>query len=229
MPFKHHVARRHRIPWARYRVLNWPAYEAGLRRRGDLTLWLDQDALAGWAAPRRTTPGGQPRFSDLAVELVLTLRLVFHLALRQAEAFARSALVLLGLELLVPDHTTLSRSGRTFAGRQPRVRASSGPAHLVLDSTGLELFGQGGAGQGSGREARGNTSGGEWSAAKHGLVRRRWLKLYIDVDATTGEITAHMLTDDHSDDAAQVPDLLRQPERDNAPQTPPRAEEGAPL
>ena len=69
MPFKHHAARRHRIPRARYRVTNWPAYEAGLRRRGDLTLWLDQAALVlvGWAAPRRSTPGGQPRYSDLAV------------------------------------------------------------------------------------------------------------------------------------------------------------------
>ena len=109
MPFKHpgsakpRGARRHHIPRARYRVLNWPAYEAGLCRRGDLTLWLDQAALAGWAAPKRSTPGGQPRYSDLAVELVLTLRLVFHLALRQAEAFTRSVLALLGLELRVPD------------------------------------------------------------------------------------------------------------------------------
>ena len=92
MPFKHHAARRHRIARARYRVLDWPTHEAGLRRRGDLTLWIDQAALAGWAAPRRTTPGGQRRYSDLAVELVLTLRLVFHLALRQAEACTRSVL-----------------------------------------------------------------------------------------------------------------------------------------
>jgi len=95
-------------------------------------------------------------YSDLAVELVLTLRLVFHLALRQAEAFTRSVLALLGAELSVPDHTTLSRRGRALAGRQPRVRASDGPVHLVLDSTGLELFGQ-----------------GEWCAAKHGRARRR--------------------------------------------------------
>jgi hypothetical protein len=141
MPFKHHAARRHRIPRARYRVTNWPAYEAGLRRRGDLTLWLDDEALANWAAPKRRTPGGQPLYADLAIELVLTLRLVFHLALRQAEAFTRSVLTLLGLELRVPDHSTLSRRGRAFAGRQPRC-VGNGPIHLVLDSTGLELFGQ---------------------------------------------------------------------------------------
>ena len=91
MPFKHKAARRHRIPKVRYRVQNWPAYEAGLKRRGDLTLWLDDAALAKWQAPRRTTPGGQARYSDAAIELVLMLRLVFHLALRQVEGFAARA------------------------------------------------------------------------------------------------------------------------------------------
>ena len=195
MPFKHHAVRRHRIPRARYRVTNWPAYEAGLLRRGDLTLWLDEAALAGWAAPKRSSPGGQPLYSDAAIELVLTLRLVFHLALRQAEGFARSVLRLLGLELMVPDHSTLSRRGRAFAGRQPRVQANSGPVHLVLDSTGLELFGQ-----------------GEWDAEKHGRLRRQWRKLHLAVDAGTGEIAALVLTEGHADDAAQVPALLGQAE-----------------
>jgi len=136
MPFKHHAARRHRIPPARYRVRNWREYEAGLKRRGDLTLWLNEAAIAGWQAPRRTTPGGQAWYSDVAIELVLTLRLVFHLALRQAEGFAASVLRLLGRELRVPDHTTLSRRGRGFAGRRPKV-VPHGPMHLVIDSTGL--------------------------------------------------------------------------------------------
>ena len=64
MPFKHNAARCHRIPQACYRVTNWAAYEVGLRRRGDLTVWVDEAALAGWQAPRRSTPGGQPRYSD---------------------------------------------------------------------------------------------------------------------------------------------------------------------
>ncbi len=195
MPFKHNAARRHHIPRARYRVTNWPSYEAGLRRRGDLTVWVDEAALEEWQAPRRSTPGGQPRYSELAIELVLTLRLVFHLALRQAEGFARSVLQLLGMALPVPDQTTLSRRGRAFAGRQARVKASTGPVHLVLDSTGLELFGQ-----------------GEWCAAKHGRLRRRWLKLHLGVDASTGEIAAHVLTDGDEDDAVQAPALLRQRE-----------------
>ncbi len=137
MPFKHNASRRHRIPKVRRRITNWPVYEAGLRRRGDLTFWLDEAASLGWIAPRRTTRGGQPLYSDVAIELVLTLRLVFHLALRQAEGFARSALCLLGLDLSVPDHTTLSRRGRCFAGRQPRAAPHDGPVHVVLGSTGL--------------------------------------------------------------------------------------------
>jgi len=132
-------------------VTNWPAYEAGLRRRGDLTFWLDEACLCGWQAPRRTTRGGQPLYADMAIELVLTLRLVFHLALRQAEGFAGSVLRLLGLELPVPDHSTLSRRGRDFAGRQSRAVRHDRPVHVVLDSTGLQVFGQ-----------------GEWDAEKHG-------------------------------------------------------------
>jgi len=97
MPFKHNASRRHHIPRARYRVTNWPSYEAGLCRRGGLTFWVDEAALAGWQAPRRSTPGGPPHYSELAIELVLTLRLVFHLALRQAEGFTRSVLQLLGV------------------------------------------------------------------------------------------------------------------------------------
>src|SRR3712207_9416376 len=117
MPFKHHAARRHRIPKARYRVRNWRQYEAGLKRRGDLTLWLDEAAMAGWHVPRRTTPGGQAWYSDVAVELVLTLRLAFHLGLRQAEGFAASVLRLLGRGLRVPEHTPLSRrSGERRVG-----------------------------------------------------------------------------------------------------------------
>jgi len=191
MPFKHNAARRHHTPRARYRVTNWPAYEARLRRRGGLTSWVDEAALAGWRAPRRSTPGGQPRSSGLAVELALALRPVSHLALRQAEGFARSVSHLLGLALPVPGHAALSRRGRAFAGRRPRVQPGGGPLRLVLDGTGLELLGQGGR-----------------CAAKHGRLRRRWLKLHLGVDAATGEIAAHVLAD--GGDAAPVPALLRQ-------------------
>jgi len=74
MPFKHKATRRHRTPKTRYQVQNWPAYEAGLKRRGDLTLWLDEAALARWQAPRWTMPGGQPWYLDAAIKLLLHKR-----------------------------------------------------------------------------------------------------------------------------------------------------------
>ncbi len=112
MPHKHNAARRHRICKMKFTVTNWREYEAGLRHRGSLTLWLTPEALAGWAAPRRTTRGGQPRDSDLAIEATLTFGMVFGLPLRQGEGLLGSVLKLMGLDLPVPDHTTLSRRAR---------------------------------------------------------------------------------------------------------------------
>ena len=115
MPFKFHEPRRHRVPKARYRVTNWPDYDRGLVGRGDLLLWIADDALAAWAAPRRRTRGGQARFSDLAIETVLVLASVFRLPLRRAEGFAGSILAVMGRALPVPDHTTLARRRRASA------------------------------------------------------------------------------------------------------------------
>src|ERR671910_1839132 len=193
MPFRPHPNRPKRFR-ARYRIRNWPQYEAGLKRRGDLTLWLEEAAIAGWHASRRTTPGGQALYSNLAIELVLILRLVFRLGLRQAEGFASSVLRLLGLDLPVPDHTTLSRRGRAFANRRPQV-VPHGPLHLLLDSTGLKLFEK-----------------GEWNNEKHGRARRSWRKLHLAVDADTGEIVSRVLTSKEAGDAGQVPVLLEQVE-----------------
>ena len=77
MPFKANQDRRHRIPKQRHRVTNWPAYEAGLRARGSLTLWFTPEAVAAWRAEPRTGRGGQPRYSGLAIATALTLRAVY--------------------------------------------------------------------------------------------------------------------------------------------------------
>lgn len=134
MPLKFNNNRSKRFR-AQYRIRNWPQYDAGLRQRGDLTLWLDEAAIAGWSAPRRATPGGQARYSNFAIELVLMLRLVYHLALRQAEGFVSSIFRLLGLALPIPDHTTLSRRGRDFVHRRPHP-VPHGPLHLLIEVSG---------------------------------------------------------------------------------------------
>jgi DDE family transposase len=190
MPFKANAARRHHIPKQRHRVTNWAEYDAGLRARGSLTVWFTAEAVAAWTAAPRTSRGGQPSYSDLAIATALTLRAVFRLALRQTEGLVGSILQLLGLDLPVPDHSTLSRRAETL--KVPRPKAGSAPMHLLVDSTGLKFCGP-----------------GEWLIEKHGTKRRRaWRVLHLATDADTGRIVASVLTDKDADDGSQVGPLL---------------------
>jgi hypothetical protein len=177
-------------------VTNWAAYDASLRQRGSLTVWFSDDAVAAWRAAPRTTRGAQPWYSPLAILTALALRAVFRLALRRTEGLIGSIIGLLGLALAVPDHSTLSRRARTL--EVPRRRSDSGgdgePLHLLVDSTGLKLFGA-----------------GEWLLEKHGTkTRRSWRKLHIGMDADTGEIIVAELTTNDVDDASRVSSLLNQ-------------------
>ena len=193
MPFKANAARRHHIPKQRHRVTNWAEYDAALRQRGSLTVWFTEEAIAAWRAAPRTTRGGQPHYSALAIRTALTLRAVFRLALRQTEGLIGSILRLLGLDLAVPDHSTLSRRAETLEVPKP-CPSSKGPVHLLVDSTGLRLCGP-----------------GEWLIEKHGTRRRRsWRKLHIGIDAGTGQILASELTTSDVDDGSQVEPLLDQ-------------------
>ena len=109
MPFKTNADRRHHIPKQRHQVTNWREYDEALRQRGSLTVWCTPAAIAAWRAEPRTTRGGQPHYSALAITTALTLRAVYRLALRQTEGLLGSIIRLLGLDLAVPDHSTLSR------------------------------------------------------------------------------------------------------------------------
>jgi Transposase DDE domain len=117
MPFKVNQGRRHHIPRQRHRVTNWAAYDAGLRARGSLTVWFSAEAIGAWRAEPRTGRGGQPRYSALAIAAALTLRAGFRLALRRTEGLIGSIIALLGLDLAVPDHSTLSRRAETLGPR----------------------------------------------------------------------------------------------------------------
>src|SRR3954463_16031231 len=142
MPFKANADHRHHIPRQRQKVTNWAEYDAGLRARGSLTVWFSAEAIEGWRAEARIGRGGQAKYSDLAIATALTLRAVFRLALRQTEGLIGSILQLLGLELMVPDHSTLSRRDETLEVARPRCRGE--PVHLLVYSTGLQLCGPGG-------------------------------------------------------------------------------------
>ena len=158
------------------RAINWPEYERALIRRGDITLWLSADAIAAWTPAPSGRRGGQRKFSDHGIETALTLRLVFGLPLRQAEGFLRSVLSLMNVDLEAPDHTTLSRRSQHLNVRCHLV-PPDGPLHLIVDSTGLSIVGE-----------------GEWAAVKHGgRGTRGWKKLHFGVDGS-GAIVAHVLT-----------------------------------
>ncbi|XKH38719.1 IS5 family transposase [Azospirillum doebereinerae] len=193
MPYKANAVRRHHIPRPKRKVTNWAQYAAALRQRGSLTVWVSEEAIKQWKAAPRTTPGGQPSYSDLAITTALMLRAVFRLALRQTEGLLASILHLLGLDLPVPEHSTLARRARTVT-LASLPRSAGGPIHLLVDSTGLKLWGP-----------------GEWLIEKHGTKRRRsWQALHIGLDAASGRIVAATLTDRGVDDASQVAPLLDQ-------------------
>src|SRR3954469_3753326 len=193
MPFKANRDRRHHLPKQRHQVTNWATYDASLRARGSLTVWYAAEEIEGLRAEARTGRGGQPRYSDLAIATALTLRAVFRLALRQTEGLIGSIFQLLGLDLAVPDHSTLSRRAETLEVPRP-CSSSGGPVHLLVDSTGLRLCGP-----------------GEWLIEKHATQRRRaWRKLHIGVDADTGQILASELTSSDIDDGSQIEPLLDQ-------------------
>src|ERR1039458_9715823 len=213
MPNKHNAARRHHLPKMKFRVKNWAEYDAGLRRRGSLTLWVTPEVLVGWQAARRTTPGGQSICSELAIETGMMLRLVFHLALRQTEGLMASIFGLLGVALSTPDHSTLSRRARTMASIPKGCILPDGPIHLLIDSTGLKVFGA-----------------GEWLQEKHGAkARRTWRKLHLAVDADTGMIMASTLTGNDVGDPSQVAPLLDQIETTIASVTADGAYDGMPI
>jgi hypothetical protein len=185
---------RQAAPKPTYRIRNWNDYNDALVRRGSLTLWVDQAALQAWRYQGPARRGAQFRFSDLAIECLLTLRAVYHLTLRATEGFARSLFELMEVDLPVPDYTTLCRRAATVRITLPK--RAEGPLHLILDSTGLKVYGE-----------------GEWKVRQHGYSKRRtWLKLHLAVDPQTHEIQAAMVTDPGVTDAETVPALLEQVE-----------------
>jgi len=172
----------------RYRVTNWPEYDRALVERGSVTLWLSDEVARGW----RARGGKGYVYSDVAIRCALSLRAVFRLTLRQAQGFLASLANQLLPGLPVPHYSTLCR--RAAGLDIPISLRSKGAVHLVIDSTGLKVFGE-----------------GEWKVRQHGASRRRlWRKLHLGVDQATGEVLAHELTLSNVHDSPVLPKLLAQ-------------------
>lgn len=175
----------------RYRTLNWSSYNASLRERGSLTVWFDP-GMAWHAAPSGKR-GRQQTFSDAAIQACLTIKVLFGLPLRQTTGFVASFLKLAGLDWPVPDFSTLCRRQKMLTVRVP-YRGSGGPLHLLVDSTGIKVRGE-----------------GEWHARKHGGAKRReWRKVHLGIDEATMEVRAVEITDSRIGDAPMLPSLLSQ-------------------
>jgi hypothetical protein len=177
-----------------YRITNWREYNESLVKRGSITFWFSDEVLAQWHHANERPKVGHPFvYSDTAIECLLTLRELFRLPYRQTEGLARSLAHLMQVEVAIPDYTSLAKRAAALAISLD-VSKHAGPIDVVVDSTGLKVFGE-----------------GEWKMRAHGKSKRRtWRKLHLAVNPETQEIEAEVLTENSGHDADQVDNLLDQ-------------------
>ena len=176
---------------SQYKTRHWPSYNTALKERGSLSIWFDPEM--SWHAPPTGKRGRRPEFSDAAIQVCLTLKVLFGMPLRQTTGFAESLLRLAGLDWKVPDFSTLCRRQKALTVAIP-YRGGTGPLHLLIDATGIKAEGE-----------------GEWDARKHGGAKKSlWRKLHLGMDEETLEIRAVCVTTSNVGDAPMLPDLLEQ-------------------
>jgi hypothetical protein len=177
-----------------YRVTNWKKYNESLVRRGDITLWFAEDVIVAWEHANQEVKVGRPfTYSDTAIECLLALRELFHLPYRQTEGLGRALVKLMEVEVAIPDFTSLAkRAARLNVCLE--VAPSEGPIDIVVDSTGLKIYGA-----------------GEWRSDAYRHPRRRaWRELHLSINAASQEIVAEALTSKKRDGADLVPEILAQ-------------------
>lgn len=176
---------------SKYRTKNWSVYNAALKARGSLTVWLDREM--DWLAKPTGKRGRNRTFSDEAIQFCLSIKCLFGLPLRQSLGLVQSLLTLAQLDWPVPDFSTVSRRQARLTVRL-NYRPSNAALNLLVDSTGIKFIGE-----------------GEWKREKHGAeYRRQWRKVHLGIDADTLEIRAIEVTDNTIGDAPMLPGLLKQ-------------------
>ena len=177
----------------KYRIRNWRDYNRSLVNRGSLTFWISEDLLANWIERKKTgSRGASPRYTEAAIVAMAQVKFVFHQAGRQTCGLVASIFKLLKVSLPVPDHSTFSRRMAGVEVGLP-VKPSQKPRHLVIDSTGLKVYGE-----------------GEWKVRTHGVSKRRtWRKLHLCLDAATGEILVAGASENSVSDCQMFPEMLR--------------------
>ncbi len=180
-----------------YKITNWKQYNESLVERGSITVWFSDDVLASWEHPNDALKVGRPfTYSDTAIECLLTIRELLKLPYRQTEGFGRSLIELLEADVTIPDYSSLAKRAAKLSATLS-VANKRGAIDVIVDSTGLKVFGE-----------------GEWKMRTHGKAKRRtWRKLHLSVNADTQEIVAELLTENSGHDADQVHELLGQIDR----------------
>lgn len=181
---------------AKHRVTNWPEYDRALVERGSLTVWFERGFVqTHWQAPPSGKRGAPLKYSDVAIQTLLMVKMVFGLTYRSLEGFARSLVTLMGLELDIPDHSHMARRAKRLQVGIPR-RARSEPMHVVVDSTGLKVYGE-----------------GEWKVRKHGASKRRhWIKVHLAVDEQVKDVVGVEVTTEDWADCEVLAGLIEQVE-----------------
>jgi hypothetical protein len=177
-----------------YKIQNWSEYDAALVKRGDITVWFAEDYVQeNWSVKPSGKRGAPQVYSNEAIQMLLMMKAVYKLPYRSLEGFSRSIMKLMNLELRIPDHTTMSRRASKVKVRIPR-KNRTGAIHLVVDSTGLKIYGE-----------------GEWKVRKHGTSqRRRWIKVHLGVDADEKDVLAVVVTEDDYHDCEVFEQLIEQ-------------------
>lgn len=181
-------------PKQKYQVENWSNYNQSLVNRGNITLYISDEAIKNWKASCPKQRGGQYVYSDRCIETIFMLKTVFKMAYRQATGFTQSLLLIMGFQgLQVPCYTQVNRRVKEL-DIQPIPIKTIGSITIAIDSTGVKVFGE-----------------GEWKVRKHGYSKRRtWRKLHLGVDPQSGMIHCHTLTQNDVDDGSQLKPLLAQ-------------------
>ena len=176
---------------SKYKITNWAEYNKGLKNRGNITVWISDEAIEAWEFVGKRERGGKVDYSDLAIETCLTIKQVMHLKLRQTEGFVESLFAILKVVKSVPDYSTLCRR----AGKLKidlKVVKQGDNITIIVDSTGLKVYGE-----------------GEWKVRKFGWCKHRtWRKLHIGINGRTQEIVAEELTENNVADADEIDTLL---------------------
>ena len=182
----------------KFKITNWPTYNKALKQRGSLTVWMDDSAIAAWT--EKTSPEGRGRplhYSDMTITTALMMKRVFGLSLKALQGFVDSIFKLMVLPLKCPDYSLLSKRAKTV-NISIKTSTRGEITHLVIDSTGLKVFGE-----------------GEWKVRQHGVGKRRvWRKRHLVVDGATYEIICADLSNSSTTDAQALPDLIKQTHRE---------------